>query len=109
MEDPRAPRGPGRAPVWQSLGPFPGPFRAPDGPHGALNLGKYQTFLGPGRTLLELVETMYGVWDIWGQSGVLQSPGPRQEPPVWFLKYIFVGCNYLLRYVFSPTKFYLRN
>ena len=78
--------GPGGAPVWQSLGPFPGPFRPPaEGPHRALNLGKFQTFLGRGRTLLEPVETLYGVWDIRGTFGGevgsfrVQDPGKSHQ------------------------------
>ena len=69
-----------RAPVWQSPGTFPGPFRAPEGPHRALNLGKFQTFLGRGRTLLEPVETLYGVWHIRGTFGSEVGSFRVQDP-----------------------------
>ena len=60
------------APVWPQFGRASGHFRGlqgPGGAHRAFNLGKFQTFLGRGRTLLEPVETLYGVWDIRGTFG----------------------------------------
>jgi hypothetical protein len=98
-----APRGPGRAPVWQRPGTFPWPFRALEGARRALNLGTLRTFPGPSWTL---GETLSGVWDSPGTFGgrrrVLQSPGPRQEPPVCESSGIFPGRSTVLQ---EPGRF----
>ena len=75
-----------------------GPGGGPQGPRRDLNLGTLRTFPGPSWTL---GETLSGVWDSPGTFGgrrrVLQSPGPRQEPPVCESSGIFPGRSTVLQ------------
>ena len=97
---PHGPEGPRQGP---SLAEARDISVALEGARRALNLGTLRTFPGPSWTL---GETLSGVWESPGTFGgrrrVLQSPGPRQEPPVCESSGIFPGRSTVLQ---EPGRF----